>query len=141
MSRELHLFWLGSRLPLFTALPRRVPLGKRASAKYYSRKPLGLERARKRNPSATAWATAWAEVRSVRTSSAPPPVTPPQTAQIPLLGRCSCSLLSCKRHQPLAVHLQKRTQPQVAASSARGRASLATALAHLNGVATDQARS
>src|SRR5215204_1027496 len=89
----------------------------------------------------TAWAIAWAEVRSARTSSAPPAVSSPQTPQIPVLCRCSCLLLSRKQHQSLAVHLRKRMQPPVGASSARGRASLATALAHLNGVATDQARS
>src|SRR5215213_7922565 len=99
--------------------------------------PLGLERAPKRN----ARATTQAGVHSARTSSVLPALTPPQTAQNPLSCLCSCSLLSRKPHHSLAVPLQKRMQPQEAASSARGRASLATALAHLNGVATDQARS
>src|SRR5215217_3659547 len=99
--------------------------------------PLGLERAPKRN----ARATTQAGVHSARTSSVLPAVTPPQTAQNPVSCLCSCSLLSRKQYHSLAVPLQKKRQPQVAASSARGRASLATALAHLNGVATDQARS
>src|SRR5215204_3690307 len=82
-----------------------------------------------------------AGVHSARTSSVPPAVSHPQTAQNPLSCLCSCSLLSRKQYHSLAVRLQKKRQPQVAVSSARGRVSPATALAHPNGVATDQARS
>src|SRR5215216_7269541 len=123
---QMHYFWQEG-VPIGEELPRRVLLGN----------PLGIERARQRNPRATTQAG----VHSARTSSVPPAVTPPQTAQNPLSCLYSCSLLNRKPHHSLAVHLQKRMQPQVAASSVRGRASLATALAHLNGVATDQARS